>query len=90
MEISCIALFVMFSNTENTAALIENVIADLATNPSLWQQTKHETEQYLLRNNESEDLKGLICSPWLNACIMESARHNTNAFVVGRVPVDKK
>lgn len=81
-QIGDLIVSLLYVSSENTALGLSAVVTDLVVNPSMWDRLRKECSSYL----KGHDIKGLLASPLLDACVMESARLNSHVFAMNRKP----
>lgn len=83
-EIGEVIICLLYVSSENTALGLSAAITDLALHSEAWNKVSEETKKYLING----DIKSLFATPYLDACVMESARMNTYIFPLVRQGVD--
>lgn len=84
-EIGEILLCLLFVSSENTATGLTLAIVNLVNHPEHWDRARAESRKFL-RNG---DVKGIMTSEYLHACVMEMARLNSHMFAILRRPREK-
>lgn len=84
-EIGDIIICLLYISSENTALGLAATLTDLINQPEYWDRVRLETKP-LLQNG---DIKTLFNTPFLDACVTESARMNTHVFPISRKPMNK-
>ncbi|OXA61559.1 putative lanosterol 14-alpha demethylase [Folsomia candida] len=85
-EIANIFACILYVSSENTSLGLINTLIEISTHPEVWNKVRAEV-QPLLANN---DIRGIMDAPFLDACILESARLNSHLFAIGRTPTGMK
>ena len=84
-EVGDVIVCLLYVSSENTALGLTATITDLAGSPDHWNRVRDETARYL----HEKDYRGLMASPLVDACVMESARTNSHVFAMNRKPKDR-
>jgi cytochrome P450 len=80
-----IVVCLMYVSTENTALGVSNMLYDIIRS-GLWDKVKAEVTDHVLMN----DTTSIFTNTLLNNIVWESARMNTHAIPIHRVPISKK
>ncbi len=81
-QIGDVVVCLLYVSSENTALGLSATMIDLARCPEFWDKVKSESAKHLATG----DIKSLLASPILEACVMESARMNSHIFALNRKP----
>ncbi|RWS19219.1 P450 oxygenase domain-containing protein-like protein, partial [Leptotrombidium deliense] len=81
-EITDIIITFMWASTENSALGFLNVVIDLITNRKVWIEARNNIKEHM----DNCSYKNVVDNELLHACVMESARLNSNTVAICRVP----
>lgn len=91
MEIGRMIVIFMHIATENTVLGFGSVLSDCFLRPDIWRGCKEDVANFLTLSPDGQeveraDLEGLMSSNYLQAVLLESARHNSEAIQISRKP----
>jgi len=81
-SVSALLLTLLYVSSENSSLGLTNTLTDLACHPDYWEMLKNECREHL----DVGDTRGILNSPLMNACVMESARTTPHIFPLNRKP----